>query len=229
MRQRMRYGMLLLLAMLTVGWIGADASGLFAAEASSRAETWEFMIPIRYVDGQTLDADGGTKLDLSSDLGWGFAFGYNLNEKMELTFEFDWMNMDYDVEYVTDVPGTTVTASGEMDVSVTQVNFIYNFMPKTITPYISAGFGWSWIDSNIPTGSDYVGCYWDPWYGYICYEYQETVTESGFNYGLGLGVRIEPKESFYFQVGLNEFWQDMGGKIDTPGFLSYRLQMGWKF
>ena len=229
MRQRMRYGMLLLLAAVTVGWIGADVSGLFAAEASSRAETWEFFMPIRYVGGQTIDFDGGTKIDMASDLGWGFGFGYNMNEKIELTGEFSWMSNSYTVDYVTDVPGTTVSATGDMDVSTMQFNFIYNFMPKTITPYISAGFGWAWVDTNIPTGSDYVGCYWDPWYGYICYEYQETVTDTGFNYGLGLGVRFEPKESFYFEIGLNENWQDFGDHADTPAILSYRLQMGWKF
>ena len=228
MSRGMRYGMLLLLATVTVGWIGADGSGLLAAEASQRAETWEFYMPIRYIGGQTLDFDGGTKLDISDDLGWGFGFGYNLNEKMELTFDFAWMSAGYTVDYATDLGGT-VSASGDMDVSTTNVTFNYNFMPKTITPYISGGIGWNWIDTNIPTGSDYVGCYWDPWYGYICYEYQETVTESGFSYGLGLGVRFEPKESFYFRVGLNNMWQDFGTYADTPDFLTYRIDMGWKF
>jgi hypothetical protein len=225
MERRKQWGRLLFLVLAITVITGADGPGILAADASSRAETWEFFMPIRYISGQSVDVGGGSKLDINSDLGWGFGFGYNLSEKIEMTGEFSWMNANYDVKWV----GTTGTASatGELDASTTQFNFIYNFMPKTITPYISAGFGWAWVDSNIPSGSSDIGCYWDPWYGYICYEYTNTITQSGFNYGFGAGVRIEPKESFYFQLGLNENWQDYGAKKwDT---LSYRLSMGWKF
>ena len=230
MRQIMRGARFMVLALVIVGWLAADSSMILAGgKASARTDTWEFILPIRYVSGETLDFDGGTTVDLSSDLGWGFGFGYNFSESMNLDFEFAWMDTNYQANVVADLPIDDFSATGELDAFSSQVNFTYNIMPKTITPYISAGIGWNWFDTNIPTGSASTGCWWDPWYGYICTTYQDTASGDGFSYGFGAGLRIEPKESFFLRIGINDNWQDFGNYSDTPDFLSYRLDMGWKF
>ncbi len=230
MVRSVRWGLLLLLALVTAGWLGAESTALLAAEASQRADTWEFSLPVRYVNGQTIDATHGSSIDINSDLGWGFGFGYNMSEKVELTFAFAWMNANYKVKWASATdPGTFSTGSGSMDVGSTNIGVNYNFMPKTITPYVSGTIAWNWVDTNIPTAPPQTGCWWDPWYGYICTTYQNTANFSGFSYGLGLGVRIEPKESFYFKIGLDDMWQDWGGDLKVDPILSYRAEMGWKF
>ena len=109
-----------------------------------------------------------------------------------------------------DTPNLEVAATGYLDVTSTQFNFTYNFMTKSFTPYVSGGFGWNWIDSNIPSGYNYGGCWWDPWYGYICGGYQSTYGTTAFTYGLGAGVRLEPKDNMFIRLGLNDNWQDLG-------------------
>src|SRR5262245_52111148 len=146
MRGRQRWAMVLLLAVMTVGWLAAGSTTALAEiKKSNRAETWEFTLPVRYLTSQNLDFDHGTTVDLHSDLGWGFGFGYNFSEKMNLDFEFSWSNANYTVNWASaSPPGLTASATGELDTSVTQINFTYYFIPKTLTPYISGGFGWSW-------------------------------------------------------------------------------------
>jgi opacity protein-like surface antigen len=232
MRTRLRSWMQLLLLVAVVAGLASDGSGLMAAaEASDRTGSWEMLIPVRYISGKTLDFEHGSSIDLHSDIGWGFGFGYNLSEKMNIDFEFAWMDANYAVTIASadNPPLVSVDATGYLEVTTTQINFNYYFMPKTITPYVSAGFGWLWYDTNIPTGPATGGCYWDPWYGQICGTYQDTATGSGFSYGFGAGVRIEPKQNFFLRLGVNDNWQDLGSYSNSPDFISYRLDMGWKF
>ncbi len=219
---------LLLCVVATVLGTGGAVS---AAEQSDRTGHWEFTLPVRYVNGEVLDFEGGTTIDLNSDLGWGFGFGYNMSEALNLNFEFSWLNANYRVDFASAdfPPGPSVSATGNLDVGSTQISANYNILPKTITPYISGTIGWNWIDSNIPTGPPQTGCWWDPWYGQICTTYQDTASETGFLYGLGAGVRIEPKPTFFFRVGVNNNWQDFGSYSSSPDFLSYRMELGWKF
>jgi opacity protein-like surface antigen len=226
--------MLLIWAIVTVGLLAAEGPGLLAAvEASDRTDSWEFVLPIRYFGGETLDFDHGTKVDINDDLGWGFGFGYNFNEHMNLNFEFSWLDANYRVDFADADPPPfdtdSASATGDLEVSSSTFNFTYNFMPKTVTPYVSAALGWNWFDTNIPTGPPSTGCWWDPWYGYICTSYQDTASDSGFVYGFGAGVRLEVKDSFYLRFGLNDNWLDLGSYSSSSDILTYRLDMGWKF
>ena len=231
MRGRLPLGMILLLATATV-WLAADVSApLAAGRESNRTETWEFKIPVRFYGSQTFNFDHGTSIDVNDDWGWGFGLGYNMNEHLNIDMEFAWTSASYNVKFAGagEDEGTFATATGYLDATNTLINFTYYFQPKSVTAYLSAGIGWNWIDSNIPAGPPVTGCYWDPWYGYVCGGYQSTYSTTGFVYGLGAGVRIEPKDNMFIRLGLNDNWQDFGGGTGTPDILSYRLEMGWKF
>jgi opacity protein-like surface antigen len=233
MSQRKRWVVTLMLALGTVGWFAAGASRVRAATESNRAETWEFMIPVRYLPGYSNDFDGGSSIEINDDIGWGFGLGYNFNEHLNLDFEFAWTSANYKATIASSelIPQADWKANGTLDATSSTFNLTYNFMSKTFTPYISLGVGWSWVDSNIANGPPDTYCWWDPWYGNICGSYYDTYSASGFSYGFGAGLRFEPKESFFLRVGINDNWQDYGSysNTGTPDFLSYRIDMGWKF
>jgi opacity protein-like surface antigen len=221
-------------ALMTVGLLASDNSGVFAAvKNSNRTDTWEFTIPVRYINGGSADFEGGTSISFDDDVSWGFGFGYNFNEKFNLDFEISWSDFNYDVEFASaDTPALpSVKATGSMDASNSSFNFTYNIMAKTITPYVSAGIGWTWVDTNIPSGSPDIGCWWDPWYGQICTSYQDTFEDDAFSYGLGAGVRVEVTDTFFLRLGVNNVWQDFGGSDydKTPEVFSVRMDIAWKF
>ena len=62
-------------------------------------------------------------------------------------------------------------------------------MTGRFTPFITTGIGWNFVDTNIPTEPPQVGCWWNPWYGYICEGFQDTKNVDGFAYQLGAGMR----------------------------------------
>lgn len=192
---------MLLVAGLIALFCQAPGAAWAALSESDRAEQWEFYIPLNYVSSETHGADGGTTVALDSDLGVGFGFAYNFNENFSLAFDLSFISIDFDANVATDdmsVPFVRVT--GDLDSSTFQVRGQYNFMARTFTPFIRAGLGSTYIDSNIPDGPPTTGCWWHPWWGYICSTWQPTHDDTVFSYSAGVGLRWELTDTFYTDI-----------------------------
>jgi opacity protein-like surface antigen len=105
----------------------------------------------------------------------------------------------------------------------------YNILARPVTPFIAGGLGWSWVDTNIATGPPTVGCWWYPWYGYVCTGYPNSKTLSGLAYELGAGVRWDFNRSFDARASYNMKWIDFGNTKGKPDFDGFQLLFGWKF
>jgi opacity protein-like surface antigen len=68
---------------------------------------------------------------------------------------------------------------------------VWNFTDGPFTPYVQAGIGWTNIDSNVADGPPTTGCWWDPWWGYVCRSSYSTYDDTNFSYGAGVGLRYE--------------------------------------
>ncbi len=93
-----------------------------------------------------------------------------------------------------------------MDTSTIGVNGVYYLLGGNFTPFISAGIGYTYIDTNIQTGPSSGSCWWDPWYGYVCTSYANTKTESDWSYNAGIGVRFDVNRAFSLQGSYNKMW-----------------------
>ena len=218
---------------LALGTILALGAPLAAAADSERAERWQFSFPITFTSGSSYDSEEGTSIDVSDDVGFGFGFGYHLQEKIFLGVDFTWIDANYDAHIATDIdgdqiPDDSIDISGTLD--ATNVQFVgqYNFMAKRISPFVRANFGWTWVDSNIPSGFAQTGCWWDPWYGYICDTWQPTFSDTSFSYGVGAGVRAELTDRFFVEGSCNILWIDFD-KAGNSDFDGFRLNAGWMF
>jgi len=207
----------------------AGFSTCLAAEPSHRAETWQGFMSANYVNGEKIDFDGGASADIEGDMGWIFGFGYNFSENLALDMELGWNSMSYTATRVEQSPPATSQYGGWADTTSTRFDLTYNFMPKTFTPFVSANIGWTWIDSNIPAGPPASGCWWDPWYGYICSGYQPTYAKSEFTYGAALGVRFDTSHNVFLRGIVGEQWVDVSGADSTPSFTAYRVDFGMLF
>jgi len=218
---------------LALGTILALGAPLAAAADSERAERWQFSFPITFTSGSSYDSEEGTSIDVSDDVGFGFGFGYHLQEKIFLGVDFTWIDANYDAHIATDIdgdqiPDDSIDISGTLD--ATNVQFVgqYNFMAKRISPFVRANFGWTWVDSNIPSGFAQTGCWWDPWYGYICDTWQPTFSDTSFSSGVGAGVRAELTDRFFVEGSYNILWIDFD-KAGNSDFDGFRLNAGWMF
>ena len=204
-----------------------------AAADSQRALRWQFSVPVTFVSGTTFDAQEGTNFKLNDDVGWGFGFGYNLNQHFMVGADFTWLSANYTAHMSVDNngdqrPDTTVDAAGTLDVGNFQLVGQYNIMKGRFSPFLRANFGWAWIDSNIPSGPPVGGCWWDPWYGYVCSSSQPTYGSTRFAYGVAGGLRGELTDRFYLEASYNVIWLETSNS-GTPSFDGVRVAAGWTF
>ena len=156
---------------LALALAGLAVSGM--ASAQSREPGWDIGMDVIYSDSKTIDFEGGSQIRLDDDWGLSFTFGYRFNERLELHFALDYAEVDYDG--TLQGVGNTYGIRGDMEAFTPRMDLHFNLLKGPITPYVLAGIGYSFIDTNIPNGRASTGCWWDPWYGYICTSVQPTL------------------------------------------------------
>ena len=220
----LRMNAMVSLACLTLAMLVGAAT----ANAQDRAEHWEFEFGLLYQLSTEIDGEGGSFMETDNDFGLEFMAGYNINEKVETTFGFQWASVGYEADVVEEFGGIR-SISGSFDSWTLSGNLLYNFLDGPVTPYIGAGIGYTWIDTNVPNGLPSTGCWWDPWWGYVCYTSYPTKTTDSFSYQALLGVRYEFGYNKFVRFGYTSQWMDLGGTIGTPRFDVFKLSMGWLF
>ena len=172
---------------------------LFAlGPALASAQSWDFSLAAIYQDSLSVGGEGGpetptpdsSSLDVDSELGWGGNITYNFNKHFALGLDIDYLSPDYELKLVSDTP---TEPDVFIDHNFTQWNFrlkgTWNFTEGPLIPYVDFGYAWTDIDSNVADGPPVTGCWWHPWWGYICNTWQPTYNASSLSYQAGIGVR----------------------------------------
>jgi len=214
----------------------ADASFAWTADLGKgyrgRKGKYEVTLQPRYNASKNIASGGGSSLDLDPAFGFGLGFGYNFTNNFALHLDGSWANADYKAKITTTDSGGvstgTTSVNGTLTTTTVALNLSYYFLNRPLTPFLTGGIGWTWVDSNIPSGPPEGVCWWDPWYGYICTSYQNTYTKDYFSYNLGLGVRWDVYPGFFLRGSVGWQWLDLG-KPGTTDFMGGRLDLGYTF
>jgi hypothetical protein len=198
------------------------------ASAQGYRNQWEWSVAAIYQESEGDSALAGSSFELDSDLGLGFSFGYLFTEKFMIGADIEWLSPDYVATLVDDVGNTTVI-DHESSQFNGRIKASYNFMSGPFTPYVEAGFGWTYMDSNVADGPPITGCWWHPWYGYICSGYYNTFHETSFSYGGALGLRYKLRGGTLIKLSYNTYNIDDGGNAPDPTLSAARLEFGWGF
>jgi len=204
------------------------ATAATLASAQARDPGWDIGGDLVWQDKKTINFNGGTQVRLDDDWGLSFTFGYRFNSKVELHFALDWSDMDYDATLLTDTtPQGTVEVSGTAEAFTPRVNVHYNFIDGPLTPFVMAGFGYSFIDTNIPEGRPSNVCWWDPWWGYVCGTVQPTKGVDEFSYQFGLGVRWDFSPTVSLRASIEKHYIDLPN-TGTPGVGQVKVGVVWR-
>jgi outer membrane protein assembly factor BamD len=214
------------LAMTSGGQPDADGR---APGGAARTGRWEARAGLVLQNSSETDFKGGTSVDVASGTGFVVGVDYNFSERLSAGASLSYDSKDYTAEAPGDDPGEIFKLKGDLTTLSLMFDGTYNFLTGPLTPFVSAGLGWSSVDTNIATGPPDVGCWWNPWYGYICTSTQDTKTESGFAYELGLGLRYDINE-FLVADGLYRMkWVSFDNAEGTPSYDGFQMNLGWKF
>jgi outer membrane protein assembly factor BamD len=196
---------------------------------AARDGRWEGRLGLTYQNSSTTDFKGGTKVDVDSGLGFVAGVDYHFTDRLSTGASLSYDSKDYTADVAGDEPGEVYAIKGTMDTTSLMVDGSYNFLTGRFTPFVTGGVGWSWVDTNIATGPPDVGCWWSPWYGYICTSWQDTKTISGFAYELGLGLRYDFNDYLAADTLYKVKWIGLDNADGTPSYDGFQLNLGWKF
>lgn len=193
-----------------------------------REGRWEASFVLAYENSVSATTEGGSVIDADSVLGWGLTVGWNWTSYLNFGYKLTVHNPDYVATIVpedTTIPPQTLPY--KMSKVSHQLNATYNILNKSFTPYVQGGVGMTTLDSNIPDSPPTTGCWWDPWWGYICDTTWSTYKKSAFSYNLGLGVRWEVNDFLVFKGGYNKEWVSVDS--GTISFDLFSLEGGLIF
>jgi opacity protein-like surface antigen len=155
--------------------------------------------------------------------------GYNLNDHLQLGGSFNYDKKDYDAKVTGEQPGDVLPIKGTLDSTALMFDVTYNFMKGPLTPFVVGGLGWSRVNTNIATAPPDVGCWWYPWYGYICTSFPNTKMIDGLAYEVGVGLRYDFNATIAADGTYKIKWVNFDNSTGTPDFSSFLLSLGWKF
>jgi opacity protein-like surface antigen len=176
-----------------------------------------------------MDGQEGSTLDTDNEFGFSLGGGYNFTDRLATTFGFQWSGVGYNATAM-DEDGAEVGISGKYDSFTLSGNLVYYFSDGPLSPYVGAGIGWTWIDTNVPNGPPYTWCWWDPWWGYVCSTSYPTETIDAFSYQALIGLRYTfDSDRTFVQLGYTSQWMDFDRASGTPRFDVITLDFGWIF
>jgi opacity protein-like surface antigen len=205
----MRY--LLMLALLA----GSASAAAQMPAGGHRAGSYEFYMSPIFVDSKSYSFEGGTTARTDTGYGFGFGFGKNFNAHWNGAVEFAWG----ETYYRTTMQGTT----GSIRFAGT-----WNMLASDLTPFLTAGAGWTHIYTDVPAGPPQNSCWYYPWWGPVCTSYIPTQNTTKFAYNVGAGVRYDFGP--YLVRGLaNAQRIDIGGAQGKDYWTQFRLDFGMRF
>jgi opacity protein-like surface antigen len=198
------------------------------SQASSRDGRFEGSVILAYQNGIKKSNEGGSEVDVDSTAGWGISFAWNWTEKWNVSYRLISTSPKYSALIVPEDPDVVPrTINHKMSKYSHQLNVTYNFSRKAFTPFVAAGIGWTKLDSNVPSAPPQTGCWWDPWWGYICISDWKTYNASEFTYNLGAGVRWDINNVLYTKAAYSREFLDV--KNGSINFDMAILELGLMF
>jgi opacity protein-like surface antigen len=155
---------------------------------------------------------------------WGFGLAYNFNDRFALRSEFAFGQPNYKMTW----NGSQLT--GRAYIHTGKFNVDFNLTNTAFCPYFSAGVGYNYLDTGVPSGPPEIYIWWD-YYWNIPYvvAVQPTFSETTFTYNVAAGVRWDLSPSSVLRFTVTNNWIDSsnaGGMLTT---LEATLSYGWKW
>jgi hypothetical protein len=222
-----------LLFIVLAGADGASAE----ITTGNRANTWEFTMQANYLGSANVTFDGGASADIDSDVGFGLGGAYNFNEHFAMRADFMWNSSDYKATRVLDTgsvgsPGTSAGNRGfnsSLDSATLALGADFYFVQAAVSPFINVSAGWTYIDTNIPSGPAQTACWWDPWYGYICNGYQPSFDDTEFSYGAAAGLRVDLADHVFLRATIGSNYIDYGKGASSNNYTVSTLGIGFSY
>lgn len=193
------------------------------ANYTKRDGKWESSFQLLNSLSTDFDGENGSGVEIDSDIGWGFTLGYNVNPHILVNYQFSATTPKYNATLTKEDSDLTLPINRDMDLYNSQFNVVYNLMTEQFTPFVQAGLGWSYLDSNVAKNPLVSDCWWDPWTG-LLFCGQDTFSDTRFSYNVAAGLRYEINNGMFFRASYQQNWINMSHSDDISiGMVSLEI------
>ncbi|HVN44750.1 MAG TPA: outer membrane beta-barrel protein [Steroidobacteraceae bacterium] len=225
----MKRGLLVWIAAATLAASQGAVAQLMGPGNGGAMGDWEFRIGPVFQQSKNVEFNGGSNADIDSTTGIRVGTGYYVTNDLIVGMNFGWSQSTFNGTVKGNLANSYIE-NGHVDFSTLMFDAQYVFpLRSAIKPFVVAGLGWNWINTNIAAGPPQVGCWWDPWWGYVCSGYQPTHGSNSFAYQAGAGVQLNFTRTFSINVDYRYSWIDLSNANGTPGFGAVGLMFVWRF
>lgn len=158
----------------------------------------------------------------------GIGFGYHLNNYLSVRTELLFGSANFRGDLPT-AAGGTVAIQQDVLVQTGRLNLDYNIINRRLTPFVTAGIGYQYLEAELDQLPPAEVCWWDPWWGWVCSDAQPIASDFQFTWNAGVGVRWDINDHLFVKVLAGANWVQYSGAQDLTTQFEAVFSLGWSF
>jgi hypothetical protein len=199
---------------------------------SIRGDSSEAGLQFFVVGSKHYSFEGGARARNDGGVGMGLFIARNLNDYFAIGLEGQVAQWDYRASVAPGAGnvGAGYDTTGSMETAAVRVNATWNLLSRRWTPFVSAGAGAIFLDTDLDSAPPANACWIYPWYGQVCGGVAPRSTLTRFTYNAGLGLRTDfPGRQGFVRAYFGGEWIAFSEAIGTVGYVHARLDFGLPF
>ncbi len=158
----------------------------------------------------------------------GFGIAYHFNDFFSVHGDFMFGGATFHANVPTEIGGT-VTARQDAFLNTGRFNVDYNIINRRMTPFVTAGIGYQYMEMELSHLPPVDVCWWDPWWGWVCGTGYPTAWETDFTWNVGAGVRWNITDQLFIKAMGGATWLEYSGSRGITTQIEAIFSIGWAF
>jgi hypothetical protein len=221
----------MLRALLPALALGVTTSS-FGQAVEPRGGTTEWSVNLLVVGSKHYAFEGGATARNDGGAGIGLSLARNLNDYFAVGVDATVGEFDYRARVAPGAgnAGSGFDSSGNMETAALRFHATYYLLPRRLTPFVSAGAGVTFLDTNLASDPPANACWIYPWYGQVCSDKAPKTTLARLSYGAGAGLRLDlPGRQGLLRAFVSGEWIEFAEARSPVGFVQLRADFGLRF
>ena len=189
-----------------------------------------------YGIGQYLHSDdiifnspnGDVKMKMDDTGLGGFGVAFHFNQFVSLRGDFMFGNATFHGNVPTETGGA-IGIKQDAFIQTGRLNIDYNMINRRITPILTAGIGYQYLETELNNVPPVNVCWWDPWWGWICESGHAVAWETDFTWNVGAGFRWNVTDNFFIKAMGGANWLEYSGSHGITTQIEGIFSIGWMF
>ncbi|HVJ22563.1 MAG TPA: outer membrane beta-barrel protein [Burkholderiales bacterium] len=197
-----------------------------------RGDSGEAGLQLFVVGAKKYGFEGGASARNDGGVGMGIFISRNLNDYFSIGLEGQAAAWDYRASVAPGASnaGAGYDTTGSMETAALRVNATWNLLSRRWTPFVTAGAGAIFLDTNLDSAPPANACWIYPWYGQVCGGEAPRGTLTRFTYTAGLGLRTDfHREQGFVRAYFGGEWIALSEATSSVGYVQARLDFGLQF